>query len=69
MIKNRNIKIVEDCAQAHGTTLGKHVGTFGDIGTFSFFQVKIWEVLATEVQLLQIKRNLGILSRPGIAEL
>jgi perosamine synthetase len=33
-----NLKIVEDCAEALGTSLvGQHVGTFGDIGTFSFF--------------------------------
>jgi perosamine synthetase len=32
------LAIVEDCAEALGTTLhGRHVGTFGDIGTFSFF--------------------------------
>jgi perosamine synthetase len=32
------IKVVEDCAEAFGTTIdGQHVGTFGDIGTFSFF--------------------------------
>ena len=32
------IAIVEDCAEALGTTLsGRHVGTFGEIGTFSFF--------------------------------
>ena len=30
--------VIEDCAEAFGTLYkGKHVGTFGDIGTFSFF--------------------------------
>lgn len=33
-----NLKLVEDCAEAIGTRLhGQHVGTFGDIATFSFF--------------------------------
>ena len=36
--KKKNIKIIEDCAEAFGTTYKKkHVGKFGDIGTFSFF--------------------------------
>lgn len=39
--KKYNIKIIEDCAQAHGTKYrNKHVGSFGDIATFSFFPGK-----------------------------
>lgn len=34
--------VVEDCAEALGSLInGKHVGTFGDIGTFSFFGNKV----------------------------
>tara|TARA_B100000674_G_C37891654_1_gene939290 strand:+ start:338 stop:1432 length:1095 start_codon:yes stop_codon:yes gene_type:complete len=41
IIKKKNIKIIEDCAQAHGTRLNKsHVGKLGDVGTFSFFPGK-----------------------------
>jgi perosamine synthetase len=33
-----NLFLIEDCAEAIGTQYkGKHVGTFGDIATFSFF--------------------------------
>ena len=36
-----NLKVIEDCAQAHGAQLnGKQVGTFGDIGCFSFYPTK-----------------------------
>ena len=35
------LKIIEDCAQAHGTEYkGRKVGSIGDIGTFSFFATK-----------------------------
>tara|TARA_B100001123_G_C15298596_1_gene1020185 strand:+ start:675 stop:1781 length:1107 start_codon:yes stop_codon:yes gene_type:complete len=39
--RKKKIKIIEDCAQAHGARIGKiHLGNFGDIGTFSFFPGK-----------------------------
>ena len=39
--QERGIAVIEDCAQAHGATYdGKHVGTFGDVGCFSFYPGK-----------------------------
>jgi dTDP-4-amino-4,6-dideoxygalactose transaminase len=36
-----NLKVIEDCAQAHGAEYkGKKVGTIGDIGCFSFYPGK-----------------------------
>lgn len=36
--KKHRLLLVEDCAEAFGTRYkGQHVGTFGDIATFSFF--------------------------------
>jgi perosamine synthetase len=36
--KAHNLFIIEDCAEAFGSTYkGKHVGTFGDLSTFSFY--------------------------------
>jgi dTDP-4-amino-4,6-dideoxygalactose transaminase len=37
----RGLRIVEDCAQAHGAEFnGRRVGTMGDVGTFSFYPGK-----------------------------
>ena len=30
-----NLKIIEDCAQAHGANIREFVGTIGDIGVFN----------------------------------
>lgn len=41
LAKKRNIAIVEDCCQAHGTRYhSQHVGTFGETGVFSFYPTK-----------------------------
>jgi dTDP-4-amino-4,6-dideoxygalactose transaminase len=37
-LERRTYLVIEDCAQAHGATIGRQkVGTFGDMATFSFY--------------------------------
>lgn len=39
--KEHGLYVIEDCAQAHGATyLGRQVGSFGDLGCFSFYPTK-----------------------------
>lgn len=40
--KENRLKVIEDCAEAHGAELsGRKVGSFGDVGVFSFYGNKI----------------------------
>lgn len=39
--KKHDLKVIEDCAQAHGANfLGKKAGSFGDVNAFSFYPTK-----------------------------
>jgi len=39
--QDHNLVVIEDACQAHGAKInGKHVGTFGEIGCFSFYATK-----------------------------
>lgn len=41
LCRNQNVRLIEDCAQAHGARVaGQHVGTFGDAASFSFYPTK-----------------------------
>lgn len=41
IVEEYNLVLIEDCAQAHGATFnGRHVGTFGRAGIFSFYPTK-----------------------------
>ncbi len=41
VVRRAGVYLIEDCAQAHGARyLGQRVGTFGDLGCFSFYPTK-----------------------------
>jgi perosamine synthetase len=42
LARRYNLRVIEDCAQAHGATYrGEKIGSIGDIGCFSFYANKI----------------------------
>ncbi len=56
--KKYNIKIIEDCSQAHGTKFkNKKVGSFGDASCFSFYATKHMTTGEAEIVCTN-KRNL-----------
>jgi dTDP-4-amino-4,6-dideoxygalactose transaminase len=70
IVKNKNLKLIEDCAQAHGAIYkGKPAGTFGDFGAFSFYPTKNLGALgdagaiicksAKDYEILKQLRNYG----------
>lgn len=54
-----NLKIIEDCAQAHGASYkGKKAGSFGDFGAFSFYPTKNLGALGDAGALTTSDQNL-----------
>ena len=55
------LKIIEDCAQAHGAEFkGKRIGALGDIGTFSFYPGKNLGAYGDAGAILTNNENLAI---------
>lgn len=70
--KSNNLKLIEDCAHAIGTRVNnQHVGTFGDVGCFSFYPTK--NITTIEGGMLitkskQIYQNVSSLRNHGITK-
>lgn len=67
--KKYNLKIIEDCAEAHGVEYkGKKVGSIGDIGAFSFYANKTFTcgeggmIVTNSKELAKRAKNLKNLS-------
>ena len=57
--KKNNLKIIEDCSQAHGASIeNKKIGSFGDISTWSFCTDKIISTLGEGGMISTNKKKL-----------
>ncbi|WP_298340714.1 DegT/DnrJ/EryC1/StrS family aminotransferase [uncultured Algibacter sp.] len=62
--KQYKLKIIEDCAQAHGAEYkGRRVGAIGDIGTFSFYPGKNLGAYGDGGAIVTNDENLAIKTR------
>ena len=59
LANKKKLKIIEDCSQAHGASINnKHVGSFGDISTWSFCNDKIISTLGEGGMISTNKKHL-----------
>ena len=59
LANKKKLKIIEDCSQAHGASINnKHVGSFGDISTWSFCNDKIISTLGEGGMISTNKKNI-----------
>ncbi len=59
LARDRNLMVIEDCAQAHGAKINGHlVGTYGDVSAFSFCQDKIMSTAGEGGMLITNDRSL-----------
>lgn len=58
--RGNGVRLVEDCAQAHGAMVaGRKVGSFGDCGAFSFYPTKNLGALGDGGAVVTNQENLG----------
>lgn len=64
LCKKYNLKLVEDCAQAHGATYkNKIVGSFGDYGAFSFYPTKNLGAIGDAGAMISNDENLNKIAK------